>query len=284
MARFLTNQCQTVVAGLDHPECVAVGSKGQLYAGGEAGTLYRIDPERGDVVELARALGECGGIALDFDDNLYECNLSGHVNRISFDGELSVYSTGTADLPSHFPNFPVFDQHGNLFFTDSGDWTMLNGRVYVVRPTGETEVAIADYLAFPNGLALDIEAGMLYIVQSTARNVVRVRVAAGNVLTRPEIYAEFPQYTVPDGLALAAGGNLYVACYEPNAIYIVEPSGRVEPLVEGLAFGVLNRPTNCAFSRQDDVLYWPNYGTGEIVRLSVGERGMPLSYPQLPST
>ena len=282
MARFMTSECETVVTGLDHPECAVVGSSGELYAGGEAGTIYRIDPQRREAIELAKALGESGGLALDGDDNLYECNLSGHVNRITPSGELSVYSTGTSELPVHFPNFPVFDQHGNLFFSDSGSWNTLNGRIYVVRPGGGTEVAIPDYLAFPNGLALDTTTGWLYIVQSTARNVVRARVADGEVTARPEIYIEFSTGTVPDGLALAAGGNLYVACYEPNVIYVVEPSGRVEPLIEGLAFGVLNRPTNCAFSRTDDTLYFPSYGAGDIARLAVGEQGMPLSYPKLP--
>lgn len=283
MSRFLTSDCETIVVGLDHPECVAVGSTGELYAGGEAGTIYRIDPDRRMAVEFAHALGESGGIALDASDNLYECNLSGHVNRITPAGDLTVYSTGTLELPTHFPNFPVFDQYGNLFFSDSGDWNMLNGRIYVVRPNGNTELAIPDYLAFPNGMALDSDAGWLYIVQSTARNVVRVRVEDGHVISRPEIYVEFAQHTVPDGISLSAAGSLYVAFYEPNIIYVVEPSRRVVPLVEGLAFGLLNRPTNCAFARDASILYWPNYGTGEIVRLDVGEKGMSLQYPTLPA-
>lgn len=281
MTRFLTSDCETIVAGLDHPECVAVGSVGELYAGGEAGTIYRIDPERRKTIAFAHALGESGGIALDAAGNLYECNLSGHVNRITPAGNLSVYSTGTSELPTTFPNFPVFDHHGNLFFSDSGDWSMLNGRIYVVRPNGITELAIPDYLAFPNGMTFDSDAGWLYIVQSTAHNVVRVRVEDGYITSRPEIYVEFAQHTVPDGVALSAAGNLYVAFYEPNVIYVVEPNRRVEPLVEGLAFGLLNRPTNCAFARDESILYWPNYGTGEIVRLDVGERGMALQYPAL---
>ncbi len=32
---------QVCVAGLDHPEGVAWGPEGKLYAGGEAGQLYR---------------------------------------------------------------------------------------------------------------------------------------------------------------------------------------------------------------------------------------------------
>jgi gluconolactonase len=35
---------ETLVEGLDHPEGVAYGPDGYLYAGGEAGQVYRISP------------------------------------------------------------------------------------------------------------------------------------------------------------------------------------------------------------------------------------------------
>jgi gluconolactonase len=277
----MTSECRTLVTGLNHPECVAIGSDGTLFTGGEAGEIYRITPDGAEVTVLANTRGESGGIALDADGNLYECNLSGHLNRITPQGEVSVYSTGTDDLPTYFPNYPVFDPAGNLFFSDSGDWHKLNGRVYVVGRDGTTRVAIPDYLAFPNGLALDAAGGWLYIVQSSVRNVVRVEVAGGEVIGRPEIYVEFAQQTVPDGVALAENGNLYVACYEPNVIYVVERSRRVDVLVEGLAFERLNRPTNVTFSRETTEVFYPNYGAGEIVVLEVGERGLPLCYPSI---
>ena len=75
------------------------------------------------------------------------------VNRITPAGEVEVYSNGTDDLPMVVPNYPVFDDAGNLFVSDSGDWELCNGRIYVIRPSGETELAFPDYLAFPNGMA-----------------------------------------------------------------------------------------------------------------------------------
>jgi gluconolactonase len=283
VARFLTSECRTLARGLDHPECVAIGADGTLFTSGEAGQIYRVSADGSLVNEYANTGGESGGVALDADGVLYECNLSRHVNRITPEGEVSVYSTGTAELPVLFPNFPVFDPQGNLFFSDSGDWNTLNGRIYVVRPDGTTEVAFPDYLAFPNGLALDSENGWLYVVQSSAHNVVRIRVREGDIGGRPELYAEFPMSTIPDGVALAESRNLYVSFYEPHAVYLVEPSGRLDVVVEGLAFDLLNRPTNVTFSRHTTEIYYPNYGTGEIVTLDVGERGMELNYPTLPA-
>ena len=47
---------------VDHPECVAFDRSGNLWAGGEAGQIYRISPE--GKVELITSLGGfCAGVA-----------------------------------------------------------------------------------------------------------------------------------------------------------------------------------------------------------------------------
>ena len=273
--------CEVIATGLDHPECPAVGEGSVLYAGGEAGQIYRVAGDGAEAVEIARVGGECGGIALDGSGNLYECNMSRVVNRISPAGEVEVYSNGTADLPMVVPNYPVFDDTGNLFVSDSGDWELCNGRIYVIRPSGETELAFPDYLAFPNGMALDREAGWLYVAQSSVRNVIRLRIVDGEIQGRPEIYASLPGYAVPDGLALSEARNLYVSYYEPSAILVVKPDRSVEVLIEGAVHGVFNRPTNVAFAREPGRLYYANYGGNELGALPVAEPGMPLAYPKL---
>lgn len=273
--------CQVVATGLDHPECLVVGEDSTLYCGGEAGQIYRIEGHGADPVEIARVGGECGGIAIDGDGNLYECNMSKVVNRISPAGEVEVHSNGTADLPMVVPNYPVFDDTGTLFVSDSGDWDLCNGRIYAIRPSGETEVAFPDYLAFPNGMALDREEGWLYVAQSSVRNVIRLRVVDGEINGRPEIYASLPEYAVPDGLALSEARNLYVSYYEPSAILVVKPDRSVEVLIEGAVHGVFNRPTNVAFARELGRLYYANYGGNELGALPVSEPGMPLAHPKL---
>jgi gluconolactonase len=273
--------CEVVATGLDHPECLVVGEDSVLYCGGEAGQIYRVAGDGAEPEQIATVGGECGGITLDGDGNLYECNMSRVVNRITPSGEVEVYSNGTDDLPMLVPNFPVFDDAGNLFVSDSGDWDLCNGRIYVIRPSGETELAFPDYLAFPNGMALDREAGWLYIAQSSVRNVIRLRVADGEIQGRPEIYASLPKYPVPDGLALSEARNLYVSYYEPSAILVVRPDRLVEVLIEEAVHGLFNRPTNVAFSREPGRLYYANYGGFELGALPVSEPGMALAYPKL---
>ena len=60
--------------GLDHPECLAFDRDGFLWAGGEAGQVYRISPDR-SVDTIAEMGGFCGGVAWSPDDaELYVCN------------------------------------------------------------------------------------------------------------------------------------------------------------------------------------------------------------------
>ena len=40
-------QVEVYSAGLDHPECVAIAPDGRVWAGGEAGQIYVIDPRTG---------------------------------------------------------------------------------------------------------------------------------------------------------------------------------------------------------------------------------------------
>src|SRR5579885_3141580 len=62
------------VNGLDHPECLAFDRQGILWAGGEAGQIYRISPE-GKPETVATLGGFTGGIAWTPDDAaLYACN------------------------------------------------------------------------------------------------------------------------------------------------------------------------------------------------------------------
>src|SRR6185369_17844506 len=53
--------------GLDHPECLAFDRDGILWAGGEAGQIYRVSHD-GEVETIATLGGFSGGIAWTPDD------------------------------------------------------------------------------------------------------------------------------------------------------------------------------------------------------------------------
>lgn len=269
----------TVIDGLDHPEGVNFGPDGFGYTGGEAGQVYRFSME-GDLEVLANTGGGIGGACLDANGNLYECNYGKpYVHKVSQTGEISVYSTGTAARPAVYPNYPVFDSQGNLYFSDSGELYKPSGTLYAVRPDGRTEQLTGNHFHFPNGLAIDAEGKWLYMIQSTASNILRFPLYDGNV-GDPEMFVSLPG-TVPDGLAFASSGNLYVACYAPDVILRVTPRRTVEVVVFDSLADRLNRPTNVAFAPNTTKLCFANLGGFSINCIDVEESGQPLRYPSL---
>ena len=69
------SQLRTLASGLDHPEGVALGPDGLLYAGGEAGQIYRIDPAAaGGHEQIADTGGLVFGLCLDRRGSIYACD------------------------------------------------------------------------------------------------------------------------------------------------------------------------------------------------------------------
>jgi gluconolactonase len=273
-----------LVEGLDHPECVTWGPDGQLYAGGEAGQIYRVALDGSGLTEIGTTAGFILGVCLDGDGNVYACdpgNLA--VMRVTASGEVSTYSSGLPDRPFVNPNFGVFDRAGNLYVSDSGGYHKDNGCLWVVRADGTTELADDTLTAFPNGIALDADERHLYLAMSTVPGVVRVPVADGRV-TGPAEPVCVLERTVPDGLAFDVEGNLFVSCYTPDVIFKVDPSGAVETLVEDWERSTLAAPTNISFAGADlRTLVVANLGRWHLASAELPVAGQPFNYPRLGS-
>ena len=79
---------------------------------------------RGRPEEICTTGGFLLGLALDGNGIVYACDVQrGEVLRIDPDtGAVTTYSGGAPGSPFRNPNFPVFDDAGNLYVTDSGRW------------------------------------------------------------------------------------------------------------------------------------------------------------------
>jgi gluconolactonase len=259
---------------LDHPECCAFDRKGNLWAGGEAGQIYRID-SKGCAEEVTRLSGFCGGLAFSREDDLFVCSPGNGVVRVTSDTRQEVFASEVAGRNLIEPNFPVFDRSGNLYVTNSGKWKGTLGRLVRLDPKG-ARTEVAGGFGYANGLALAEDEGSIFMAESDSRKIYRIALGNGySHADRVEVYAECPG-TVPDGLCLDQEGNVYIASYGSHAIYRVDPARTVHLFAHDPNGMMLGGPTNLAFGGPDyDWIYVANLSRWTITRAKVGRRGLP---------
>jgi len=253
---------------LDHPECLAFDRAGFLWAGGEAGQIYRISPD--GVRELIAEIGGfSAGLAWTPDDaEIFVCNPKHGVVRVNRAGVWSVVHKRIAKHDLVSPNYGVFDSRGNFYVTDSGNWKKRNGFLLRCAPDGSGEI-LAGPFGYANGLALSADEQQLFLVESDTDSVHRIDLATGQVSLYAAGVGRFP-----DGLALDAEGHLFASCYASDDIHRISPAQEKSLFAYDRWAILLSRPTNIAF--HEGYLYAANLGRTTITRAYVGRAGKPL--------
>ena len=270
-----------LASGLDHPEGVCWAPDGNVYATGEAGQIYRVDYKAGTFAQIASTGGFGLGIAADAKNNLYICDMGVRaVVKVTPDGTASTYSTGPAGEPLTVPNFPVFDASGNLYVSNSADWGKSNGSIQRIAPDGSGAVWSRDAAGYTNGLALSPDGCYIYVVESTPPLISRIAIGKDGRVGAYEVVVHLPN-TVPDGIAFDNEGGLWIACYAPDRIYRLTPTGQLETALDDWQRMVLNAPTNLAFAGDRlDNLVIASLGGYSLMKAAVGVAGARLNYPR----
>lgn len=271
---------------LDHPEDVAVAADGILYAGGEDGQLYRIDPEVNAVDEIGNTGGFVLGVTLGPGGDLYACDFQQHaVFRLPLtdgepDGEVESVVAGDDDTSPRHPNYCTFDSTGRLYVSDSGerrDMEHAGGCIYVVDPDGTGRVLTDEPSAFPNGLAISADESRLYVAETGTHSVSVVELSNGEARDVRHVTGEFGMV---DGLALDGDGRLYAASIGNNAIYRLDnprapaDQQRIECIIQDPDGLTIGNPTNVCFGGSDGrTLYVANLGLWHLTRIELDERG-----------
>lgn len=259
---------------LDHPEGLAFDRDGRLYCGGERGQIFRLSLEDKVLEQVGDTGGFCLGMAFDPAGDLFICDSrQSAILRFRPDtGHCDVFAKEAAGHRLRIPNFPAFDAQGRLYVSDSYEFKEPGPGVYRFTPDGIGELWCAESFNFANGLAFAPDGSALYVVESFARAVSRIPITASGDAGPKEHVAVVG--VVPDGLAFDVQGRLYIACYEPSAVYRLTAEGMLETLWHDSEAIVLCHPTNCAFKGSN--LYTVNLGKCHITELAIGTGGAPL--------
>ncbi|GAB3121414.1 SMP-30/gluconolactonase/LRE family protein [Glaciibacter psychrotolerans] len=266
---------------LDHPECVAYGLDGFVYAGGEAGQIYRIDVETRSPTIVGSTDGFILGIALDRDGNVYACDTKAKaVLRMSPSGDVETLCTGTPERPMRLPNSLAFGATGELYISDSGVWGESQGCIYRRSPDGAVEVWSEGAASFTNGIAHSPDGAFLYVVESTLPGVTRIPIQSNGSAGEPETVVMMPG-TVPDGIAFDTAGRLYIACYRPDRLYRLDPTGELVIFADDPKGTAISAPTNVAFGGESmSSLFIASLGRWHVSRMTVDVPGFALHYPE----
>ena len=270
---------EVLVDGLDHPEGVAYDPEaGVVWAGGEAGQLYRVDLDARRAEQVATAPGFVLGLAVDGAGRLALC--------ASHDGSLCAYADGAVrrvvsavdGAPLVQPNFPAFAADGTLYVSASGTWGRDDGRIVRIAPDGSASTLSRDVPCFTNGLAVSPDGRWLWVVESYVPRLSRIDLTAGSA--RAEEVRRFDG-TVLDGLACTADGGLLVSCYRPDRIYHLSADGEATIVAEDPQGTLLAAPTNvCFVGPALDRVVSANLGRWHLTLLDAGLSGAALHRPR----
>ncbi len=259
---------------LSHPEGVAVGPDGWIWAGNQDGDICRISPDGAVIERVASTGGFALGLAFDGDRALFVCDLK-HAAVFRLD-----LTTGTlarfTDAGIRIPNFPMVDRaRGRLLVSDShASGTPGPGVWAYDLASGAGGLWFAADLNFANGLAMRPGEDAVYVCETFAPGITRIPILADGAAGSVETFArDLPG--LPDGIAFDEAGNLVVACYEPSRLLRISPDGtNCQVLVEDTTAHVLCHPTNIAFA--GPALYTANLGRWHLTQVAMDIGAPPL--------
>jgi gluconolactonase len=182
-------------------------------------------------------------------------------------------------------NYPAFDRAGNMYLSDSGDWShTINGHLYKVpRGGGEAKLWYPEAVDTPNAVALDAQERFFYFVETFGSSVARIGINEDGSAGAFERVVHMPRH-IPDGIAFDEDGRLWIACHRPDAIYVFDlDTRRLELFAEDWRGEVLRGPTDVAFAGPDrDVLLAASLDNLVVHRFdNPGARGLKLNHPRL---
>ena len=218
-----------------------------LFSDFETARTYKLVPPK-EVSTFREHTNGANGNARDTAGNLYSCERDGRkVIATAKDGAQVTIADRWEGKKLNSPNDIVVRRDGMIYFTDPASSAVhepqeigFNG-VYSVTPAGRISL-VTRSMARPNGVALSPDGRILYVADSDARNVMAFDLDADGNTSRGREFINSIDGS-PDGLRVAKGGNLYIAC---RGIAVYTAAGKFLRMIQ-----IPEQPSNCAFGDPD---------------------------------
>jgi gluconolactonase len=278
-----------VVRTGDYTEGVVVDHEGNLYFSHEK-IVTKVSPD-GQATTWAET-GAPNGHKVLADGTHLICDARRHaVLHLDARGrELPPAAIESDGRPLRGPNDLTLDPTtGGVYFTDPADSDEKKpyGSVHYIDPRGACHT-VAVGLAFPNGIVIRPGGKELLVAESKRNRILAFPVNGPGQLGEPRVLIDLPSKgegqidNQPDGIALDAAGNLYVAHYGMRQIQVVSLEGR---LIRRYPGGNLTT-SNVAFAGPAmDRLYVTGGDPGALFRIDLpGVRGLTILPQRRPAS
>jgi len=239
---------------------------------------WTADGKHSVFLDLGKITGKKGaewtlssGTALDKEGRLvYTSPGEQAIVRIEKDGQRTMLATHYDGKRLVHPNDLVYKSNGTLYFTDNaapppGVKQELPFSVYMLK-SGKVELLSTGLIERPNGIALSPDEKVLYVNNSTGKQVFRFDVRLDDKISNGKLWVDLSKDQrpgVPDGMRVDQKGNVYDS--GPGGIYVFSPSGKHLG-----TFELPDRGTNMAFGDADGkTLYLVNHSSLYRIRLKI---------------
>ncbi|KKB61862.1 gluconolactonase [Robbsia andropogonis] len=242
---------------LRRPECILAEPDGTLWTADARGGVVRIDASGmqtlitqqdekiSSVIDSSTEqllLGKTlpNGLAFDRDGNILIANFgTDAIELMSRNGTSRTLYDRIDGAPLGKTNFVLSDSRGRIWFTVTTrqvPWTRaINGKTadgYVGLIDENGIRIVADHFVGTNEIRLDANEEWLYVVETNARRISRLRVAEDGSLSHREVYGPPDLGGFPDGCAFDGFGNLWITLILNEKLVALTPDGEVLTLLD----------------------------------------------------
>lgn len=247
---------RTIGRDLQRPECILAERDGTLWSADARGGVMRIAPDgtqtlvtqqpdttftqASDTEKYILRGTLPNGLAFDSNGDILIANFGTNaIERMTRDGRSKTLYTEVDGRSLGKTNFVMRDSRQRLWITVTTrlePWTRSvtersdDGYVALIDQRGIR--IVADGFVGTNEVRLDAKEEWLYVVESNARHISRLRVQPDGSLRDREIYGPADLGGVPDGFAFDSFGNLWVTLVMYDRLIAITPEGDVLTLLD----------------------------------------------------
>jgi sugar lactone lactonase YvrE len=180
------------------------------------------------------------GLAFDGNGDIVIANFgTDAIERMTRDGRSTTLATEIDGAPLGKTNFVLVDSRERIWFTVTTRLEPWTRSVNEKTPDGYVGLldeqgirVVAEGFVGTNEIRFDEREEWLYVVESNARRISRLRIDKDGTELEREIYGPDDIGGIPDGFAFDAEGNLWVTLVNADRLVALTPSGDVLTLLD----------------------------------------------------